>query len=161
VDRIERSANAVKNHQTKLDGLTELMGVYRDLLGEEAKYEDAKEKIEAAVVIVSEKIGKLQQGTAASVAKAVAATPGVKGLAVKRVAKLGKSEIVEAALTVLKAEGKELDYRSIVDRAIAMGLYAGKCKDPYNSFNSTLLRNLELGETRFVRVGRGVYALAA
>jgi hypothetical protein len=77
VDRIERSTEAVKDQQAKLDGLKELAEVYQNLLGEEAKYADVAEKIEAAVKKVSEKMAKLQAGTAAKlkgkkVAKVVA-----------------------------------------------------------------------------------------
>lgn len=60
VERIGRSANAVKNHQAKLDGVKELMDVYVGLLGEEAKYQDIAAKIESAVKVTSVKISELQ-----------------------------------------------------------------------------------------------------
>jgi hypothetical protein len=70
VDRIERSTEAVKDQQSKLDGLKELADVYQNLLGEEAKYADVAERIEAAVQQVSAKMSKLQAGTAARLRKA-------------------------------------------------------------------------------------------
>jgi len=60
VERIGRSAKCVKTQQAKLDGIVELMEVYKGLLGEEAKYQDIAEKIEAAVKATSEKIVELQ-----------------------------------------------------------------------------------------------------
>lgn len=72
VDRIERSTEAIKDQQSKLDGLKELAEVYQNLLGEEAKYADVAEKIEAAVKKVSEKMSKLQAGTATRLRKQAA-----------------------------------------------------------------------------------------
>ena len=72
VDRIERSTDAVADQQSKLDGLKELAEVYQNLLGEEAKYQDVAERIESAVKKVSEKMSKLQAGTAARLRKKAA-----------------------------------------------------------------------------------------
>lgn len=72
VDRIERSTEAVKDQQAKLDGLKELAGVYEELLGEEAKYADVAARIEEAVQKVSAKMAKLQAGTAARLRKQAA-----------------------------------------------------------------------------------------
>ena len=72
VDRIERSTDAVKDQQSKLEGLKELADVYQNLLGEEAKYQDVAERIEAAVKKVSEKMSKLQAGTAERLKKKAA-----------------------------------------------------------------------------------------
>jgi hypothetical protein len=58
-DRIEKSTSAVKGHQMKLEGLDELMGVYQELLGEEAKYEEVTERIEGAVRHVQGKMNSL------------------------------------------------------------------------------------------------------
>lgn len=72
VERIEKRASSVKSKQAKLDELNELMSVYSNLLGEEAKYEGVKERLEAAATVVSEKMVKIQQGTAACLKKKVA-----------------------------------------------------------------------------------------
>ena len=68
-ERIEKRASAVRSKQAKLNELNELMGVYTDLLGEEAKYESIKDKIEAAAKVVQEKMAKVQLGTAAVLSK--------------------------------------------------------------------------------------------
>ena len=72
VERIGRSTDAMKDQQTRLDGLKELAEVYQNLLGEEAKYQDLAERIEGAVKQVSAKMQKLQEGTAARLRKKAA-----------------------------------------------------------------------------------------
>lgn len=71
VGRIEKRTSSIVGKQAKLEELSELVEVYKELLGEEAKFEAVAEEIEAAVKTVSEKMTQLQQGTAASVMKAV------------------------------------------------------------------------------------------
>jgi hypothetical protein len=71
-ERIERRASSVRSKRAKLDELTEMMEVYTDLLGEEAKYEGVRERIEAAVKVVSEKLEQIQLGTAAVLNEKVA-----------------------------------------------------------------------------------------
>jgi hypothetical protein len=65
VERIERRTNAVKDHGEKVKGLNKILDVYRDLLGEEAKYQDVSEKIEEAVKVIAAKMTTMQKGTAA------------------------------------------------------------------------------------------------
>jgi len=67
VERIEKRVSAVQNQKDKLEELTVLMDVYRSLLGEEAKYECIAERIEEALNKVSEKMAKLQLGSAAQI----------------------------------------------------------------------------------------------
>ena len=147
VDRIERSANAVKSHAMKLEGLDELMDVYKELLGEEAKHESIVERIEGAVKVVQDKMVKLQEGTA-SVLKS-----GSKKRKVK-------SKVVEAAVEVLKASGKPMNFVDITHEAIASGLYSGECADPAVSMNSAIGKAINRGDERIVRVRKGTYALA-
>jgi len=146
--RIEKSANAVKSHQMKLESLEELMGVYTGLLGEEAKYEEVAERIEQAVKTVQEKMSELQ---------AVQATN-------TRTVKSGKprgSKVVDAAVAILTEAGDSMDFRELAKKAMDAGLYEGKCKDPITSFNSVLSKAINAGEERIVRVRRGYYGLAA
>ena len=145
VDRIERSSNAVKSHAMKLEGLDELMGVYRNLLGEEAKYEDIAERIEIAARVVEEKMVKLQQGTVSSLKKGGSPV---------------KSKLMEAAVEVLKATGKAMEFTEIAEAAIAKGLYKGDCEDPASSISTAISKAINRGDNRVVRVRRGVYALA-
>jgi len=144
VDRIERSSNAVKSHKMKLEGLDELMGVYKDLLGEEAKHESIAEKIEEAARLVEEKMVKLQQGTAASL---------------KSSKKPAKSKVVEAAVEVLKASGTPMTFNEIAEVAMLKGLYKGDCADPAVSMNSAIGKAINRGDARLVRVRKGTYAL--
>jgi len=146
VDRIERSANSVKNHALKLEGLDELMGVYKDLLGEEAKHESIAERIEEAVQVVQEKMVKLQQGTAASL---------------KKGGKPVKSKLMEAAVKVLKANGGEMEFTEIAEQAMVSGLYKSECENPASSISTAISKAITRGDDRIVRVSRGVYARAS
>lgn len=146
VDRIEKSANAVKNHAMKLEGLDEMMDVYKDLLGEEAKHEAIAERIEEAAQLVQEKMANLQQGSAAALNKG-----GSKPV---------KSKLMEAAVEVLKASGEAMEFTEIADAAIAKGLYKGNCENPASSISTAISKAINRGDDRVVRVRRGVYALA-
>lgn len=64
VERIEKRASAVKSQKAKLIELNGLVDVYRNLLGEEAKYEDLTAKLESAVQKVSEKMAEIQHQVA-------------------------------------------------------------------------------------------------
>jgi hypothetical protein len=147
-ERIEKSAKAVQSHKLKLEGLEELMEVYQNLLGEEAKYEAVAERIEIAVGEVQRKMSELQAAQATRVKKV-------------KTGKSRGSKVVEAAVAVLKEAGESLDFRELTERAITAGLYEGNCKDPIASFNSVLSKAITAGETRIVRVRRGWYGLAA
>jgi len=71
VERIEKRVSAVKGQMDKLEDLTALMEVYKELLGEEAKCEGVAERIEEAVRKVSEKLTKIQLGSAAQLKMAM------------------------------------------------------------------------------------------
>lgn len=75
VDRIERRTNAVKDHEEKVKGLNKILDVYRNLLGEEAKYQGVSEKIEEAVKVIAAKMATMQKGTAAVLSAAPATLP--------------------------------------------------------------------------------------
>ena len=62
IGRIGRRASAVKTQEAVITEAQDLMGIYRDLLGEEAKFEAITEKIEEAVKAVSEKLTAIQSG---------------------------------------------------------------------------------------------------
>jgi hypothetical protein len=68
--------------------------------------------------------------------------------------------MVMAAITVLATAGAPLHFEEITSRAVAAGLYDGKCANPAVSMESALTKALKGGETRFTRVGRGLYAAA-
>ena len=183
--RIERRVSAVKGQGHNIQRAEELMKVYTSLLGEEAKFEAVAEKIESAVKAVSEKMFEIQPDSALTVIpeseefpiqvvakepkapkepKVVTSKATVKPVASQTVVSqpVAKSGgIVETAIKILTEAGKPLTYKEIVDAAIAQGLYKGTCGDPYVSFNSGLTKAIQKGESRFARVGRGVYGIAA
>lgn len=66
VAQIERSTKAVKGQQLKLEGLQDLMDIYTELLGEEAKHEELAEKLAAAVQTVSAKMAEMQGAAVAA-----------------------------------------------------------------------------------------------
>jgi len=150
VGRIEKRAEAVKSQQAKLDELGELVAVYKDLLGEEAKYEGVAERIEEAVKTVAEKMAKLQQGTAASVVAAVNAPENGKGM-----------RVPDAVVEILARAGRSMAVREIFDMAVKDGLYVTDAARPFESFVSVLGKSLAKGEKRLARTGPGVWALAA
>jgi hypothetical protein len=149
VGRIERRVDAIAGQKEKIDGAAELMKVYQQLLGEEAKFEEVAEKIEDAVKVVNDKMAALT----ANVVPKKPVTP--------RVMKNGGSTVVEAAVKVLAKIGKAMTYREIMDEAVNLGLYKATCAAPYESFISGLTKALSRGENRFRRVARGVYQTAA
>jgi hypothetical protein len=152
VGRIERRASAVENHKEELDSVTELMKVYQALLGEEAKFEDAKEKIEDAARIVAEKMAELQP----------VAIPGpVSGAPKARKSTKGGMPIPDVAVALLKEIGKPMTVQEMVDLAVKRGLYAADCRDPLASFSSTLQKGMKKGFAGVRRVGRGIYEFAA
>lgn len=150
VGRIEKRAEAVQSQQAKLDELGELVSVYKDLLGEEAKYEGVAERIEEAVKTVAEKMAKLQQGTAASVVAAVNAPVNGKGV-----------RVPDAAVAVLAKAGRPMAVREIFDLAVKDGLYVTDAARPFESFVSILGKSLAKGEKRVERTGPGTWALVA
>jgi len=156
IGRIERRVSAVKGKQQDIEEAAELMKVYQQLLGEEAKYEGLAEKIEDAVRMVTEKLAVLQPTVPVSAAPA----PEAKKVTAKKTG-TGGSTVVEAAVKVLKQVGKPMSYREIMDEAVKQGLYEATCAAPYESFISGLTKALSKGESRVKRVARGVYQTAA
>lgn len=152
--RIERISSA-QGKKDDIESASELMKVYQDLLGEEAKFEGVAEKIEDAVRQVSEKMAALQ--AAAPVAAPKAAGPKVPRTGGKKAG----ATVVEAAVKVLAQAGKAMSYREIMDEAVRQGLYEATCAAPYESFISGLTKALSKGEKRVKRVARGVYQAAA
>lgn len=140
VERMTR-LSAIKGRTDDIEEAAELMKVYQQLLGEEAKYEGLAEKIEAAVRMVSEKItGLTPVATVAPVTKTTMTA-------------------VEATVAILTKEGKALSYREIMDKAVADGIFASNANDPYVSFNGTLTQAVKTGNTQIEKIGRGVYTL--
>ena len=152
VGRIER-LSSIKGKNEDIEEARELMQVYQQLLGEEAKYEALAEKIETAVRIVGDKLSS-QSGIPS------VPTSGVTSGAEKIEKASGGKTVVEAALVVLAKVGKPLSSRDIMDQAVKDGLYETTCAAPYESFISGLTKAINKGEKRIVRCGRGIYQAA-
>lgn len=146
--RIENRVSAVKGQGDKISEADELMQVYKQLLGEEAKFESIAEKIEEAVRAVNEKMSEMQS-----------ARP-VKVVTVKTDRVKTGVTVIDAAVKVLTQAGKPLSYRDIVDIAVTDGLYSSGSAHQYSSFNGTLLKAIKDGDKRVERMGRGVYQIA-
>jgi restriction system protein len=67
---------------------------------------------------------------------------------------------LEAAWQVLKQAGEPLHYREITSRAMEESLVDTQGKTPARTMNGQLSTDIRGGSSRFVRVGRGMYALA-
>lgn len=66
----------------------------------------------------------------------------------------------EAAWKVLREAGKPLHYRELTDRAIDAGLVDTHGRTPARTMNAQLSTAIGSGDSRFVRVDRGIYGLS-
>jgi hypothetical protein len=182
IGQIER-LSSIQGKKAEIEKAAGLMSLYKQLLGEEAKYEALAEKIEGAVRLVSEKITTIQTGVkvkvkvkpqsqmvaTATVLPATVPEPEpatvlpvpvpASGSAPVKTVKTGS--IIEATIAVLSKAGKPMLYRDIVDEAIRQGLYVAKAAFPYMAFHGTMMKALSRGEGRFHKIGRGIYEVAA
>jgi hypothetical protein len=147
VERIEKRASSVQSQEGKIGQLNELVEVYKQVLGEEAKYEEITEKLSEAEKAIGAKLAKLQGQV---VAPSTNGTPR----------KMGSSKRLNAAEKVIREAGKALDFRQIAELVKSKGYYIGRAKNPAISMNSALVQDLKAGNSRFVRVGSGLYGLA-
>lgn len=145
VERIERSAKAVKGHEMKVMALQEMMEVYTFLLGEEAKNESISEKLAEAVQTVAHKVTEMQSQTTGRVRKVASRKRG--------------SSVYDAAVDVLTKAGSAMHYNDITSAMLANGLET-KGKTPAQTVNACLSTAIRKGDTRLQKVGRGLYAVA-
>jgi len=68
---------------------------------------------------------------------------------------------IDAAAKVLEDEGKPLHYREITKRIIDYGLWQTAGKTPEATLNANLGKDMKKfgADSRFVRTGRGIFAL--
>jgi hypothetical protein len=112
VARIEKRASSVQTHQAKLDEMNGLMDIYKNLLGQEAKYEEITEKLNEASTEVAGKLAELQN------AKTVKVKTG--GASYKR-SKITVS-IIPSVEAVLEESDVALHYKDIADKLKAQGV---------------------------------------
>ncbi len=151
-DRISRNSKAVTSQKMKLEGLNEIVEVYKGLLGREAHYESLAERIEEAVQQVSVKIVDIQD---------VAPVKPVRKSSTKKCAtKPRGSKVYEAVVDLLNAEGKSMHYRAITKAITENGSYSGNGKYAADSVRKIVQLAIDGGDTRLVVAGRGLYKAA-
>jgi hypothetical protein len=162
VERIGKRVSSVHSKQAKLDGLSELMDVYKGLLGTEAEYEDITERLRDAEQVVADKITVLEQGTAAKAKKSIKAPKVVKAKAPKAPAQGKVARVqgrVEVAIQAIEAEGHPLTAQEILDVAVREGIYSPSGKDPRRSMEDGLNKVIRKDNSRIDRVGKGTYGI--
>lgn len=167
VDNIERRATAVKEQEAKVEGLRNLMDVYRGLLGEEAKYEKIAAKIEDAIRVVGVKMSELETGAVERAEKKAEKEAAMKAEREKEGAAMPPVKRCEtksnpwvlAALKVLRESDRALTYQEIAKAAVEGGLETKSVK-PEITMSGRLSDSIANGDGYFRRVGRGMYALA-
>lgn len=137
VERVERRVSALKNGEARVEELRDLMKVYQDLLGQEAKYEELTEKLDKAVQTIGEKMSKLQGDDIQPVLPVAAGNAA--------------GDFGDAVKSVLATAGKAMSVEEIVEQVKG---FAGKMPKKIGDY---LWNQAAKGE--LVRVGRGQYAL--
>ena len=155
VERIEKRANSVKSHEAKLDELNGLMGIYRQLLGQEAKYEELAERLEAASQTVASKLSKLQ---AEEDGRKTAAAANTGGDTYKR-SKI-KVDVMPAVEDALAKSAKPMHYTEIAEAVEAAGLElrATKTKSKAQWLLVQINKAVRNETTAIKSMGKGVYA---
>ena len=158
VAKIEKRVSSIKTHEAKLAELTNLMDVYRGLLGEEAKFEGIAERIKEAAETVQHKLSELQSASVSRIKKVRApkATPVASAVSVAKSVK--SADFIELAFEVLSENGP-MHYNDLTSEALNRGLVTSG-NTPANTMNARLSMALKKSDSRFRRVGRGVYAVA-
>ena len=151
VARIEKRASSVQSHEAKLDELTGLMDIYRQLLGQEAKYEELAERLEFASNEVAAKLDKLQSEQPAPRKRKKAAGGARKG-------GIGL-QLLDMVEQVLKGSPKPMHYREIAAECASRG-FELRGKDHGSWVNAWISESFRNGETRFTRLGKGLYEVA-
>jgi hypothetical protein len=106
VERISKRASSVKSKQAKLDEMNGLMDIYKQLLGQEAKYEEITEKLNDASIEVASKLTELQN--ASTTAKVKTGGSGYKRSKIK-------VSIIPAVEEVLENADKAMHYKEIAE----------------------------------------------
>lgn len=145
VDRIEKRVSAL-TQEGKIRELRELMDIYTQILGEEARYEE-----------IASKLGEAERTIAAKMAVIQANMPAPKPSSGRTRNK--RSKRLDAAERILKREGHGMNFRALA-KAIEENGFGSKAKNPGISMNSALVQDMKKENSRFVRFSRGIYGLA-
>lgn len=155
VERIEKRVGSVKSQQAKLCEIDTLVDIYRNLLGQEAQYEDLSERLSAASDRVAEKLAELEE---ARDARKAAKEANKAGDGYKR------SRIqynVEAKAAEVLSETGPLYYGDLAEefRQRGLELRATKTKSEAQWLAVQLAKAVREGDKLRV-VSRGIYAAA-
>jgi len=142
--RVSKRVASIKGYENRLSEVKEMVALYETILGKEAEFEEAVEKLAEAEMVVSKKIGELQ-------AQSASPTLPQNGESVS---------VTDAAYLVLQEAGEPLHYREITNRIVAKGWYETKSKTPEISVCAAITANIKSENAKFVRAGRGMYAIA-
>ena len=150
VERIEKRASSVQSHEAKLSEMTELMDIYRELLGEEAKYEELAERLEDATSEVASKMAALQDEDARRPAPQVSSG--------HRRSKI-KADVVTPTKSILKKDGA-MHYSKIAEALESQGieLRATKTKTKAQWLLIQINKAIREGDKELKAEGRGVFA---
>lgn len=154
VENIGKRASAVRSHEAKLSELESYMNVYRQLLGEEAKYEELSERIKDATSKVTAKMTALNDAeNGKKAAKVSTKVRRPRGSADKMLEDIEK---------VLRDLDKPVHYQELTAEMVARGIEMHEIPNSENAdwVRNTLYSAVRHGDTRFASVGRGVYAIA-
>lgn len=143
VAKIECRRSAVETQEEAVWQAKDLMEVYVNLLGEEAKYQGLAEKIEEAIKVVSAKMVELDKGNG----QAAPAVPAAVGY-----------NIVDAAAVILTKLARPLNYKALTREMINAGIYKSGSKTPEASVYAAVAKAIAAGDQRFKKVSRGVFA---
>jgi hypothetical protein len=148
VERIEKRASSVQSHEAKLSEMTDLMNIYRELLGQEAKYEELAERLESASSEVAKKLDELQKNSPA---------PSRKSSGTKR--HRVSSNVLDTVHEVLKENGV-MHYTELALAVEAKGveLHETKSRNKGQWLALQIYRDTrENSATRFKSIGNGLY----
>jgi hypothetical protein len=152
VERIEKRASSLADHEARLSEIQGLLDVYTGLLGQEADHEAVAQKLAEAAQKVAAKMSSLTGGNgAASAAPTAGTAPSANGYG---------QRVIKAAVEALKVAGKPLHYHEIATMAFVAGLEK-RGNDPVKGVAAWIVTAGRNGvKSPFVRVGRGIYGLA-
>jgi Trp operon repressor len=124
VERVEKRVSALKNQEARVEELRDLMKVYQDLLGHEAKYEEMAQKLDAAVTTIAQKMATLQGNLKVPVVE----PEGNNG---KHGRGPSQNDYFKAVIEVLTAAGCPLLDNEIANRVKACGYQGAEPSNVY------------------------------
>jgi hypothetical protein len=154
VERIEKRAGCMTSHEAKVSELQELMGIYQNLLGQEAKYEELAEALEEAATTVADKMANLQRD-AEQRRQARKPAPKPNGSVITR-QRIGK-ETVAALKAIVTESSVPMHVQEVAVLAEAQGIELRETNTKSKLDWVGLVIGKMAREGELERVGRGLY----